>query len=208
VLDDGFQHRALYRDVDLLLVDATDIQGLQALVPAGRLREPLSSATRASAVLVTRVDAIADAQPVMSMIQHETGSAVQPILIQFASRRVVNVRDGDGASIDQIVGRPAVIFSGIGNASAFRALVLRHGLRVADEVIFPDHHAYTKSDIDRLEERAKRAGASILVTTEKDAVKLQTILSLDMPIYAVRLDTQILEGRERLIKLITMSDER
>lgn len=203
VLDDGFQHRALYRDVDLLLVDATDERGLHALVPAGRLREPLSSAARATAVLVTRVDASVDAQPIVSMIQQAIGSRVQPILIRFTPLDFVDVSDGaSSVPMSKVAGQRVVIFSGIGNAGAFQTSVLRQGLIVVDEVIFPDHHAYTMSDIDRVRARAEGVGASVLVTTEKDAVKLQALPSLPMPVWAVRLETQILEGEDRLKHLI------
>lgn len=208
VLDDGFQHRALYRDVDLLLVDATDEHGLRALVPAGRLREPVSAAARATALLVTRVEASADAQPIVSLIQQATGRAVKPILIRFTPQGFVDARNGSGVPIDTVAGQRAVIFSGIGNAGAFRTSVLRQGLIVVDEVVFPDHHAYTMSDVNRVKARAERLGAPVLVTTEKDAVKLQALPSLSMPVWAMRLDTHILEGEDRLIKLITMSDER
>ena len=202
VLDDGFQHRALYRDVDLLLVDATDERGLQALVPAGRLREPVSAAARATALLVTRVEASADAQPVVSLIQQAIGRKVQPILVRFTPQGFVDAHTGTAVPLDAFTGQRAVIFSGIGNAGAFRTSVLRQGLIVVDEVVFPDHHAYTTSDIHRVRARAERVGVPVLVTTEKDAVKLQALPRLTMPVWAVRLKTEIIEGEERLRQLI------
>ena len=202
VLDDGFQHRALARDVDLVLVDATDERGLQGLVPAGRLREPLSSAARATAVLLTRVDERVDAQPIVSLLERATGKTVQPILIRFAPQGIVDVRNGFDVPLQNVAGQRVVIFSGIGNAGAFRSLVVRQGLIVVEEVIFPDHHVYSASDVDRVSARAEGVGASVLVTTEKDAVKLQTLPSLPMPIWAIRLETHILDGGERLTQLI------
>ena len=202
VLDDGFQHRALARDVDLLLVDASDQSGLQALVPAGRLREPLSSAARATALLVTRVDLSVGAQPIVSMIQHATGKIVQPILIRFTPRGIIDVSNGSDVRLELVARERVVVFSGIGNAGAFRTSVLSQGLTVVDEVIFPDHHAYSTSDIDCVRARAARVGASVLVTTEKDAVKLQRFPSLPMRVWAVRLETQVLDGEERLKQLI------
>lgn len=203
VLDDGFQHRALYRDVDLLLVDATDERGLHALVPAGRLREPLSSAARATALLVTRVDASVDAQPIVSMIQQAIGSQVKPIFIRFTPLDFIDVCHGSSRVPQSKVARQrVVIFSGVGNAGAFQTSVLRQGLIVVDEVIFPDHHAYTMADMNRVRARAEGVGASVLVTTEKDAVKVQALPSLPMPVWAVRLETQILEGEDRLKQLL------
>ncbi|MBA2252504.1 MAG: tetraacyldisaccharide 4'-kinase, partial [Nitrospirales bacterium] len=186
VLDDGFQHRALYRDVDLLLVDATDEHGLRALVPAGRLREPLSTAARATALLITRVEASADAQPIVSLIQQAIGCDVKPILVRFTPQGFVDAHNGMGVPLDTLTGQRVVIFSGIGNAGAFRTSVLRQGLIVVDEVVFPDHHAYTMSDVNRVKARAERLGAPVLVTTEKDAVKLQALPSLSMPVWAMR----------------------
>jgi tetraacyldisaccharide 4'-kinase len=202
VLDDGFQHRALYRDVDLLLLDATDEHGLRALVPAGRLREPVSAAARATALLVTRVEASADAQPIVSLIQQAMGREVKPILIRFTPQGFVDAHNGTGIPLDALTGQRVVIFSGIGNAGSFRTSVLRQGLIVVDEVVFPDHHAYTTSDINRVRARAERVGAAVLVTTEKDAVKLQTLSPLSLPVWAMRLDTQILEGEDRLKHLL------
>ena len=202
VLDDGFQHRALYRDVDLLLIDATDEHGLRALVPAGRLREPVSAAARATALLITRVDASADAHPIVSLIQEAMGRKVQPILIRFAPQGFVDAHNGTGVSLEALTGQRVVIFSGIGNAGAFRTSVLRQGLIVVDEVVFPDHHAYTTSDVNRVRARAERVGAPMLVTTEKDAVKLHTLPPLSMPVWAMRVDTQILEGEDRLKHLL------
>jgi tetraacyldisaccharide 4'-kinase len=207
VLDDGFQHRALYRDVDLLLVDATDEHGLRALVPAGRLREPVSAAARATALLVTRVEASADAQPIVSLIQQAMGREVKPILIRFTPQGFVDAHNGMAVPLDTLTGQRAMIFSGIGNAGAFRTSVLRQGLIVVDEVVYPDHHAYTTSDVNRVRARADRVGAEVLVTTEKDAVKLRTLPHLSMPVWAMRLDTHILKGEERLKRVLEVSDE-
>lgn len=210
VLDDGFQHRALYRDVDLLLIDATDEHGLRALVPAGRLREPLSSAARATALLITRVESIGDAQPIVSLLQRALRREVQPILIRFTPQGFVRADGGTSVALETLAGQRVVIFSGIGNAGAFRTSVLRQGLIVVDEVVFPDHHAYTMPEIMRIASRAERVGAQGLVTTEKDAVKLRSLpppsMPASMPLWAMRVDMEILEGADRLKDLLAMSD--
>lgn len=207
VLDDGFQHRALYRDVDLLLLDATDEHGLRALVPAGRLREPLTAAVRATALLVTRVEASADAQPIVSLLHQAMAREVKPILIRFRPQGFVDAHDGMGIPLEALAGKRVVIFSGIGNAGSFRTSVLRQGLIVVDEVVFPDHHAYTTSDVNRVRTRAERVGAPVLVTTEKDAVKLRCLSPLSMPVWAMRVEMQILEGGDRLKDMLAVNDE-
>ena len=208
VLDDGFQHRALARDVDLLLIDATDATGLRDLVPAGRLREPLASAERASAWLVTRVESKMEAQPILSLLREATVKARDPVLIRFSPHGFVEVQSGAPVALDEADGRRAVIFSGIGNAEAFRTLVQRQReITVADAIVFPDHHVYTSADMGHVHERAERAGASLLVTTEKDAVKLRALPPLTLPVWAVRLETDILEGKALLERLILSQPE-
>jgi tetraacyldisaccharide 4'-kinase len=114
----------------------------------------------------------------------------------------VDAHNGTRVPLETFTGQRVVIFSGIGNAGSFRTSVLRQGLIVVDEVVFPDHHAYTTSDLNRVRARAERVGVPVLVTTEKDAVKLQTLASPSMPIWAMQLETEILEGEDRLKQLI------
>ena len=237
VLDDGFQHRALARDVDLLLIDATDATGLRDLVPAGRLGISATPATLAAAgtgtvsvdlattnlgtnvtgvfdaatpvaLGATRVESKMEAQPILSLLREATVKARDPVLIRFAPHGFVEVQSGAPVALDEADGRRAVIFSGIGNAEAFRTLVQRQrGITVADAIVFPDHHVYTSADMGHVHERAERAGASLLVTTEKDAVKLRALPPLTLPVWAVRLETDILEGKALLERLILSQPE-
>lgn len=203
VLDDGFQHRALARDVDLLLVDATDQAGLRALVPSGRLREPLTSAVRASAWVITRVQSHGEAESFLALLRAASGCKKESILLRFVLQGFIDIYSGAPVSPDETAARRVVILSGIGNPEAFRRLVMSQpGLSVADAVVFPDHHAYTDADMVLVKERADRAGASALVTTEKDAVKLRRLAPLAVPVWAGRLETDIFEGRDRLERLI------
>jgi 3-deoxy-D-manno-octulosonic-acid transferase len=196
ILDDGFQHLGLHRDADLLLVDASDPAGLQMLVPAGRLREPLTAAARATAVLMTRTDA-GDWQDVAKTIERTTGETTPPILSRFRAEALMNVASGEVRPADALAGRMVVAFSGIGNPASFRALLLRLGVRIAGERIFVDHHDYTAADLETVRERARRSGADLIVTTEKDAGKVTPLLKAGDEVWALRLGLDILSGRER-----------
>lgn len=208
VLDDGFQHRALHRSVDLLLVDASDPVGLQALFPVGRLREPLSSASRATALLLTRADVAPELEWILARIRTSAEKDFQPILLRFIPEAYVDALSGAVLQLEQGVGRTAVIFSGVGNPASFRTILIRHGINIADEVVFADHHTYTEADIERLRERAGRAHADLFITTEKDAVKIKPLVRTGETVWAVRLGTEVMEGRERLEQLIAMNAER
>jgi tetraacyldisaccharide 4'-kinase len=206
LLDDGFQHLALYRDVDLLLVDASDPAGLRDLLPAGRLREPLSAATRATALLLTRADMVVHPHAVAATIAAATGRESQPILVRFAAEGFVEVLTGASEKKEFLSGRTALAFSGIANAGSFRTLLAGLGAEIRDELIFPDHYVYSSGDLAMVRNRAERCRADVIVTTEKDAGKLASLVRPEDRVWALRLGTEILEGRERLERLVLGRD--
>ena len=128
ILDDGFQHLGLYRDVNLLLVDATDAEGLAALVPAGRLREPLQAAGRASAIVVTRADVPARVTEVCRRLQAVIGPMPDPIQVRFRPESLWSVVSGVSQPLSWSKGKTALLCSGVGHAGSFRALVESIGI--------------------------------------------------------------------------------
>lgn len=201
VLDDGFQHLALHRDVNLLVMDVSDQAGLHRLLPAGRLREPLIAASRATAVLLTRAD-MGNWRDAAAAIESATGRSMQPIRSRFTAQALVNVVTGEVRSVETLSGRRALAFSGIGNPASFLVLLRSLGLTVGDEIAFTDHHAYGASDLELVRERAGRCGADVIVTTEKDAGKVAPFLKPGEAVWAVRLGLDVLEERERFDRLI------
>ncbi|MCC2640299.1 MAG: lpxK [Nitrospira sp.] len=204
VLDDGFQHLQLHRDVNLLLLDATDLAGIQAALPAGRLREPLSAAARASAILITRAGKEHAEDAVWQHVLRACGSLPAPLLVGFPAEEFRRVGGDEQRRLDSFQGRPALLFSGIGNAESFHALVAEAGVAVAETLVFPDHAHYTQAMVETIRTRADNCGASLLVTTEKDADKVAPFLRSGDECWAIRLRTEILSGHERLEQLLNM----
>ena len=202
VLDDGFQHLHLHRDLDVLLLDATDLPGLQAMLPVGRLREPLSAASRASVLLLTRADSGAQAGLVWACVRQACDRLPEPIKVLFKADELVRITTGERRSAARFREMRALLFSGIGNAAAFHDLVKSLGIVVVDAVVLPDHARYDHSVLKGVRERAKRADADILVTTEKDAGKIKSLLSSHDPCWALFLYTEIPAGREHLEQVI------
>jgi tetraacyldisaccharide 4'-kinase len=202
VLDDGFQHRGLYRDVNLLLIDATDVEGLAALVPAGRLREPLRAAARATAIVVTRADVPAQVTEVCRKLRVALGSMLDPIQTVFHPEGLLSVTTGASQPLSWSKGKTAVLCSGVGNAGSFRALVERMGIQILGEVAYVDHHAYTSQDVDLLRAKVTELQAELIVTTEKDACKLAELLQPTDNCWAVRLATHVTVGEDRLRRLV------
>lgn len=202
VLDDGFQHLGLYRDVNLLLVDATDVEGLAALVPAGRLREPLRAAARATAILITRAEVPAQVTEVCRRLQAALGPMQAPIQVVFRPESLVPVVTGSSQPLSWAKGKTALLCSGVGHARSFRSLIETLGVRILDEVAYADHHSYTSQDVERLRTRATELHAELVVTTEKDACKLTSLLQPTDSWWAVRLATEVTVGEEGLRRLV------
>ena len=191
VLDDGFQHHALHRDCDIVLIDASNPFGCGALLPRGTLREPLRALRRAQVIVLSRVETAGDAVPgLCERIRRYAGR--QPIY-----RMVVNpaglYRCGTGCSVEPswLRQRRVAAFAGLGNPRAFVASLARCGARVAAFLAFPDHHPYTPADWQAICDAACREGVEALVTTEKDAVRLDSSWSPPVPLYTLHINVEL-----------------
>lgn len=205
VLDDGFQHRALHRDIDLVLLDATDAMGLDALLPAGRLREPLSEVKRASAVVITRADSRSDVEAVCTRL-HAVGYPGRDMIeVVFTPECVLAVGSHTRRSPEWGQGKKAWLVSGIGNSQSFHRLAQSIGIEVVGETVFEDHHRYSHHDIQQIRVNAKTKGVDIVLTTEKDGGKVSSFLTSDDPWWALRLQANVVRGEESLRRLIEMS---
>lgn len=167
VVDDGFQHRALYRDVDVVLIDERTIHQPQ-LLPQGRLREPLTSLRRASIVLLMSP----------TLMRHDVASYVSDdVLVTHVVIEPTTSLSTEGSTSGSIAdmiprGERVVMVSGIANPERFRATVAQLGIDVATILEYGDHHDYTKRDAMSVITAAQAAGTTTVITTEKDAVKL------------------------------------
>jgi len=159
VLDDGFQHARLARDIDIVLVDTLDPFAGHALLPAGRLREPLTALARADAFVLTRC------RP------HRTYEGIVRMLNRYApGKPIFRSRLEPGAWSDPVAAaRPGVAFCGLGNPASFWNQLDEMGMDVRARVEYRDHYRYHPRDVRRLAAQAREAGASVLWTTEKDA---------------------------------------
>lgn len=199
LLDDGFQHLALCRDADLLLVDATDLNGLNAVFPAGRLREPIGAAARASMVVVTRAGVPRQVDQVVSRLREAGLKSPAVAQAVFQAEGLVSVTTTVRHPPQWCPGKTVLLCSGIAHTASFRATAESLGLRILDEMMYPDHHRYTKEDVEELRIRAAAAKAELIVTTEKDAGKLAPLLTpADGEWWAVRLATEIIAGEQQL----------
>ncbi len=199
VLDDGFQHRRLERDLDVVLVDATQPWGHGYLFPRGLLREPPDSLCRAGAVVLTRCDQVDG--PALCRL-HEAVARLAPHApvaeTTHQPKELINSAQ-DSAPIDQLRGRSVAAFCGIGNPQAFRRTLVDLGAGIGAFKVYPDHHAYTWKDVDALRAWAgQQAMECIVVTTQKDLVKLRLAQLGGRALWAVRIGLHVGAGREAL----------
>lgn len=200
VLDDGFQHLAIARDLNIVTIDATNPWGGGNLLPFGRLREPLSGLSRADCVVITRTDQVEGIQSLRSEIDQLTGGC--PVFLsQMQTVRMAPLIDAPIDSPDKLPDKKrSVAFCAVGNPQSFFKHLRREGYELAAEKTFGDHHSFTQKDIDTVVHDAQQVGAESLVTTAKDAVKLRS-LSFSIPCYVLEIEICI-QNMEELTEII------
>ena len=194
LLDDGFQHRGLARDVDVVALDTTQELSEQALLPAGRLREPPAALGRAHLVVLTRLE-LGDPRSLEREVRRINPRAE----VFHATTRLCHLADvhtGRTYRPDAFQGEPVEAFCGIGNPGAFFADLRHWGFSVIGEHSFRDHHVYAGTRLKALTMLARRSHVAALVTTEKDAMNLQpALVGAKAPILACVIRTEILDQR-------------
>ena len=171
VLDDGFQHRKLARDADVVLIDALHPFGGGDVFPLGRLREPIDGLGRASTVLITRCDASDLAGPIEREVR-KWNPQVPIFTSSVEARGWVDFASDAPCPLSRFPFRRVGAFCGLGNPITFRRTLEALGLEIVDWVVFADHHRYRPRELRHLAEHMKAHGATALVTTQKDAVNL------------------------------------
>ena len=208
VLDDGFQHRRLYRDLDLVLIDATDPWGGGYLFPRGLLREPAVELRRASVVLLTRCNQV-EANERGRLREAITRFAPHAPVVETSHRPIELVSaNRSRAELDELVGRPVAAFCGIGNPTAFQQTLADLGAKVVGWRTYADHHRYCPEDMADLQAwAASQPSDCLVVTTEKDLVKLPRSHSWTRSVWALRISLHIEIGErvlhDMLNKMVT-----
>lgn len=187
VLDDGFQHRRLHRDLDIVLVDATEPLGVPGVLPRGTWREPPAGLARAHVLMLTRCE----------QVQQQLADFAAGLLTQWVAPRrifqqhthVLGIHDAQGRTVP-LLGQTVIAFAGIGNPGGFLHTVQSLGLKVSAACWFADHHNYTPADFAPLQTLSDQRPIDAWVTTLKDAVKLAGI-PLPRPLWTVRIESQI-----------------
>ena len=189
ILDDGFQHLALNRDLNILLFDHSRPLGNGHLFPAGELREPPGETRRADMICFTRCSR----GPVNFDLP------IPQIKTHLRLDSVIRMDDEEVLDVETLKNEPVAAFCGIAKPEGFKQILLDSQIQLKFFKAFADHHPYTLQDIEELEARAIKEGARFLLVSEKDAVKLKG-MKFSLPVFKVVVELEILEGRKTLDK--------
>ncbi len=199
VLDDGFQHRRLRRDLDMVLIDATCPWGHGHLFPRGLLREPPKSLRRAHVILLTRCDQVSPEG--LSQLRRDVERRALGIPIAETTHRPVAWVNAGGATLplEAFRGRPLAGFCGLGNPDAFRRSLESLGHKIVAWRTYPDHHRYSRDDIESLRSEAGALPRDVaFATTQKDLVKIRVERLADRELWALRIGLHVQSGMDVL----------
>lgn len=204
IMDDGFQHRRLARDLDIVAVDATEPFGYGKLLPAGLLREPPTSLRRADAIVITRCDQVHKAD--VDAIEKKLLAANPNIVVARSTHSPVCARSADNEeiSVEQLKNKKVFAFCGIANPDAFLSSIRNLGAELAGSKVYDDHYHYTERCLADIRAQAQASGADIILTTQKDWTKVSRWVRTGkgLPLAYVAIEIRFLAGQDRITSLI------
>lgn len=204
IMDDGFQHRRLARELDIVTIDGTCPFGYGKLLPAGLLREPVASLKRADAAVLTRCDQISESE--LSQIEKKLRLINPDMIIAKSIHSPVCAKtiNNQEITIEQLRGRKIFAFCGIGNPDAFLNTIKSTGANLIGSKIYNDHYYYTDSDINDIHDRANRLEADLILTTQKDWTRTTLLSSTkkDIPFAYLAVELKFISGEDKITHLI------
>ncbi len=184
ILDDGFQHLRLHRDLNILLMDSAHPFGNGHVIPMGYLRGPKKGGKGADLIIFTGAGNVPTGA--LEEVKSYALSGTSMLNAQYLPISIYDIRTREEKPLEAVAGKGIFAFCGIANPGSFSLILHRLNGRITGSAGFPDHYAYTEGDIKHLLEKAKESGAEMILTTEKDTVKLEGLLPENTEIYALK----------------------
>lgn len=208
VMDDGFQHRRLHRDLDIVTIDAMRPFGSDKMLPAGLLREPISSLKRAHAAVITRCDQTTQTE--LAQIEDKLKQTNPDLIIARSIHTPLCVKSlgNNEIGLEELKDKRIFAFCGIGNPDSFLDTLKRLGTNLLGSIIYNDHHRYSKNNITDIYEQAVYLNADLILATQKDWTKIIGNPKLniadyqDIPFAYLLIKLKFLDGQDKLKQLI------
>jgi len=200
ICDDAMQHRQIFRDINLVLLDTQSLRVNNHILPRGRLREPITELKRASAFVLTRTN---EAQQTKKMIGKLVPTENIPVFMSIHKPK--DIVNGDYSAqwpISILAGKKVCAFCGIAKPDSFKKTLLDAGAQVLSFDILPDHHRYSKNELEKIKTRFIECRADFLISTQKDGTRLQEFSEFLNMIYMLRVEMEIIPSGESFKKFI------
>ena len=201
VLDDGFQHRTLRKDLEIVVISGYDPWGNGRLFPRGSLREPLSSLRRAAMVVVTNPPTPGAASDIAQALRRQ-GSAATVLSGVYHATSLRRGDDGRAEIPGVLTGRKVLALAGLASPRGFVVTAGQLGAEITALAAFPDHHWYTAGDIARVAARVRETGAEAVLTTEKDWIRLRALPRGDLPFWVLSVRLEMGADRGALVEAL------
>jgi len=195
ILDDGFQNKGIKKDLEIVIIDATNPFGNFKLLPAGILRETTKNLKRADLLILNKVDQNTSKEKLLNYLNSISKAPI--IQSHYKKKYFVNVHSEEAIPIEQLGGKRCLVFCGIANPYPFVESLKQVPIQIVDTKFFSDHYVYKEKDLLNLVEEGLIQKADFLVTTEKDKVRLPNVIP-KLPIYALKIEVKITRGEEIL----------
>ena len=196
LMDDGYQHVQLNRNLNILLLDSNSLFGNGYLLPRGTLREPPSYINRADMVIFTKSEILNPKSEILNL------KNIPICKCHYESEGFVDINCNKDISLDGVKGKKGFAFCGIASPDSFRNSLKEAGIDIKGFVSFEDHYQFSKGDMDSIIDKAKETGSEVLITTEKDAVRLKEFEPIPFTIWILKIRMEILESKEVLLSKI------
>ena len=206
VLDDGFQHRYIRREVDIVVMPAAEARQPGRMLPAGNRREPWSSLRRASMIAISRCQSDADFEDALEIMRRWSDAPVIGLSTKVSAFRRASTRFS--VDLGGLKGKSVMAFSGIGNPTSFENTLMTLGVNVKKHMVFADHHAYSANELKELESTALALKVDFIVTTEKDCARIDTAKEEyrsfvdNAPLFYVEIEQNVIRGESILNDMI------
>lgn len=194
ILDDGLQYLNLAHSTDVILVDQSAPFGTGQMLPRGTLREPAKNLIRADYIFITKCDGSSNEELIRKMRRYNKHADIMECT--HGPQHLENLFTGEQVSLDFLAKKYVAAISGIAVPESFEKILRNLGARVEFHRVFSDHHSFNQKEIDRFMNRCVERDIELIITTEKDAVRFMKPTELDVPIYFLRIEVDILEGQE------------
>jgi tetraacyldisaccharide 4'-kinase len=198
LVDDGFQHRKLHRDLDIVVVDVTRHPFEENLLPAGLRREPLSALKRADAIIFSRWN------EEIKFDYDVFASVPLNAKVKFKPSKLISFNTGETLQLDSAAGKKCTAFCGLGNPDSFTRTMRAMGLEIITNRVFNDHHLYKSKDINFINKEFLKNKSDLIITSEKDTMRLLKHKNelKDLPLYYIEISAHFIDGEKQILERI------